>query len=73
MSSKRYSEEFKAEAAKQIIDQGRSVREVASRLGISIDSRCMRGCGNSARRRCCVRLMVRWRRRTGVCRPSSSG
>ena len=38
MSSKRYSEEFKAEAAKQVIDQGRSVREVATRLGISIDS-----------------------------------
>jgi transposase len=38
MSSKRYSDEFKAEAAKQVIDQERSVREVATRLGISIDS-----------------------------------
>lgn len=26
MSGKRYSDEFKAEAAKQVIDQGRSVR-----------------------------------------------
>lgn len=38
MSGKRYSDEFKAEAAKQVIDQGRSVREVATRLGVSIDS-----------------------------------
>ncbi len=38
MSSKRYSDEFKAEAAKQVIDQGRSVREVSTRLGVSIDS-----------------------------------
>ena len=38
MSGKRYSDDFKAEAAKQVIDQGRSVREVSSRLGVSIDS-----------------------------------
>ena len=38
MSGKRYTDEFKAEAAKQVIDQGRSVREVSTRLGISIDS-----------------------------------
>ncbi|WP_448673599.1 transposase [Pseudoxanthomonas mexicana] len=38
MSGKRYTDEFKAEAAKQVIDQDRSVREVATRLGISIDS-----------------------------------
>lgn len=38
MSGKRYSDEFKAETAKQVIDQGRSVREVSTRLGISIDS-----------------------------------
>ena len=38
MSGKRYSDEFKAEAAKQVIDQGRSVREVSTRLGVSIDS-----------------------------------
>ncbi len=35
---KRYSDEFKAEAAKQVTEQGRSVREVATRLGVSIDS-----------------------------------
>lgn len=33
MSGKRYSDEFKAEAAKQVIDQGRSVREVSTQLG----------------------------------------
>ena len=38
MSSKRYTDEFKVEAAKQVIDQGRPVREVAGRLGISIDT-----------------------------------
>ena len=38
MSGKRYSDEFKAEAAKQVIDHGRSVRDVATRLGVSIDS-----------------------------------
>ena len=37
MSGKRYSDEFKAEAAKQVIDHGRSVRDVATRLGVSID------------------------------------
>ena len=38
MSGKRYTDEFKAEAAKQVIEHGRSIREVAVRLGISIDS-----------------------------------
>ncbi len=38
MSGRRYTDEFKAEAAKQVVEQGRSVREVAGRLGISIDS-----------------------------------
>ena len=38
MSGRRYSDEFKAEAAKQVTEQGHSVREVAGRLGISIDS-----------------------------------
>ncbi len=38
MSGKRYSDEFKAEAAKQVMDHGRSVREVSRRPGVSIDS-----------------------------------
>ena len=38
MSGKRYSDEFKAEAAKQVLEQGRPVRDVATRLGVSIDS-----------------------------------
>lgn len=38
MSGKRYTEEFKAEAAKQVLEQGRPTREVAMRLGVSPDA-----------------------------------
>lgn len=38
MGGKKYTTEFKVEAAKQVLDHGRPVREVASRLGVSIDS-----------------------------------
>jgi transposase len=38
MSGKRYSDEFKTEAARQVIEHGRSARDVATRLGVSIDS-----------------------------------
>lgn len=38
MSGKRYTDEFKSAAAKQVLEQGRPVREVSGRLGISIDS-----------------------------------
>jgi transposase len=38
MSGKRYTDQFKAEAAKQVLEQGRSVRDVATRLGVSIHS-----------------------------------
>jgi transposase len=38
MSSKRYTEDFKVEAVKQITDRGHSVAEVAGRLGVSIHS-----------------------------------
>lgn len=38
MSGKRYTDEFKAEAAKQVIEHGRPVREVAARLGLGVDS-----------------------------------
>jgi hypothetical protein len=68
MSGKRYSDEFKAEAAKQVIDQGCSVREVSTRLGVSIDS-LYGGSGSSARVRPCGRRVPRWRWRTVVCRP----
>ena len=37
-SNRQYTDEFRAEAVKQVIDQGRSVREVSTRLGVSIDS-----------------------------------
>lgn len=35
MSNKRYAEEFKIEAVKQVTDRGHSTSEVASRLGVS--------------------------------------
>ncbi len=38
MSRKRYTDEFKSEPAKQVIEHGRSVREVSGRLGVSVDS-----------------------------------
>lgn len=38
MSSKRYTEEFKIEAVKQVTDRGHSVADVAGRLGVSIHS-----------------------------------
>ena len=38
MSGKRYTDEFQAEAARQVIDQGRPAREVADRLGVSVHS-----------------------------------
>ena len=38
MSSKRYTEEFKIEAVRQVIDRGYSVAEVAQRLGTTTHS-----------------------------------
>ena len=38
MSSKRYTEEFKVEAVRQVTDRGHSVADVAARLGVSIHS-----------------------------------
>ena len=35
MSSKRYTEEFKVEAIKQVTERGYPVAEVAGRLGVS--------------------------------------
>jgi transposase len=35
MSGKRYTDEFKIEAIKQVTDRGHPVAEVASRLGVS--------------------------------------
>jgi len=39
MSRKRYPEEFKIEAVKQVVDRGHSVAEVAARLGTTTHSR----------------------------------
>lgn len=38
MSSKRYTDEFKIEAVKQVIERGFSVSEVAQRLGVTTHS-----------------------------------
>lgn len=38
MSSKRYPEEFKIEAVKQVVDRGHSVISVATRLDITTHS-----------------------------------
>ncbi|HET9395205.1 MAG TPA: IS3 family transposase, partial [Nitrospiraceae bacterium] len=38
MSAKRYTDEFKIEAVRQIVEYGRPVAEVAQRLGVSIHS-----------------------------------
>ena len=38
MNGKRYADEFKDEAAKQVLEHGRSVREVAMHLGVSVHS-----------------------------------
>ena len=35
MSNKRYTDEFKVEAVKQITERGHSVQDVAARLGVS--------------------------------------
>lgn len=38
MSNKRYTEEFKIEAVRQVVERGYSVAEVASRLGMTTHS-----------------------------------
>jgi transposase len=40
MSGKRYTEEFKVEAVKQVIERGHPVAEVASRLGVTTHNLC---------------------------------
>ncbi|MBW6047756.1 hypothetical protein CGB81_18860 [Klebsiella pneumoniae] len=42
MSGKRYPEEFKIEAVKQVVDRGYSVASVATRLDITTHSLCAR-------------------------------
>ena len=38
MSEKRYTEEFKIEAVRQVVERGHSIVEVASRLGTTTHS-----------------------------------
>lgn len=38
MSGKRYPEDFKIEAVRQVTDRGYKVSEVASRLGVTVKS-----------------------------------
>ena len=40
MSGKRYPEEFRIEAVKQVVDRGRSIAGVATRLDITTHSLC---------------------------------
>ncbi len=47
MSGKRYPEEFKTEAVKQVVDRGYSVASVATRLDITTHS-LYAGCGVNA-------------------------
>lgn len=47
MTSKRFTDEFKAEAVKQVPERGYPVSKVAERLGMSTHA-CMRGCTNKA-------------------------
>jgi transposase len=41
MSGKRYPEEFKTEAVKQVVDRGYSVASVATRLDITTQPLCL--------------------------------
>ena len=41
MSSKRYPEEFKIQAVRQVTDRGHSVAEVAGRLRVTTHSLCL--------------------------------
>lgn len=38
MANRKYSEEFRVEAVKQVAEQGYSVKEVSDRLGVSTKS-----------------------------------
>jgi transposase len=54
MSNRKYTEEFKAEAIKQVTERGYKVREVCERLGISSKSlylwlRLARGSGDQGK------------------------
>ncbi len=50
MSAKRYTEEFRIEAVKQVTDRGHPVAEVASRLGVT-STACINGLGATEYRR----------------------
>ncbi|WP_425476751.1 transposase [Xanthomonas albilineans] len=47
MSSRRYTDAFKLDAVRQVIDRGFKVLEVAERLRVTTTA-CMPGCANSA-------------------------
>jgi transposase len=49
MSGKRYTDEFKVEAVKQVTERGHSVAEVAERLGITTHSLRKTGSQNGVR------------------------
>ncbi len=41
MSGKRYPEEFKVEAVKQVVDRGHSIADVAKRLDVTTQPLCL--------------------------------
>lgn len=50
MSNKRYPEEFKIEAVRQITETGHKVADVATRLGVTLHGRHSEGMSASARK-----------------------
>lgn len=73
MSSKRYPEEFKVEAVRQVVDRGRSVAEVASRPGVTTHSlyAWLKKYGPQATES--IRPRLASKPRSVVCRMNSSG
>jgi len=69
MSAKRYPEEFKIEAVRQIVDRGYSVAGVASRLGVR-NTACMPGYAVTDPIRTRQQRRMKRRKRFAVFRPS---
>lgn len=65
MSGKRYSEEFKVEAVKQVVDRGHPVTQVAARQFIVLDQHLVAGRTAGIDRHLeagqCLQLPVHWR------------
>ncbi|EJL93142.1 transposase [Pantoea sp. GM01] len=66
MSGKRYPEEFKIEAVKQVVDRGYSVSSVATRLDITTHNL------RSGESLSCRNSVSKWRRISGQDHPAST-